>query len=56
MAKKNKPFSKGMIDAAEDLLLDMDREPPDIEDMVFRVNPDGSITKFPATELPKEDW
>lgn len=56
MAKKNKPPPKGMIDAAEDLLFDMENSPPDPDEMVFRVEPDGSITSFPATELPKEDW
>jgi hypothetical protein len=61
MAKKNtntpkRPTPpKGMIDAADDLMLDMERAGPDPDEMVFRVNPDGSITKFPATELPKED-
>jgi len=60
MAKKNtktpKQPPKGMIDAADDLMLDMERAGPDPDEMVFRVNPDGSITSFPATELPKEDW
>jgi hypothetical protein len=47
---------KGMIDAADDLYLDMINSPPDPDEMVFRVNPDGSITKFPATELDPKDW
>jgi len=56
MAKKNKPPPKGMIDGADDLMLDLEREGPDPEDRVFRVNPDGSITEFPATELDPKDW
>lgn len=56
MAKKNKPPPKGMIDVADDLYLDIENSPPDPDEMVFRVNPDGSITQFPASELDPKDW
>lgn len=64
MAKKikaTKPMPKrptpdpGMVDAASDLMIDMERAGPDPDETVFRVNPDGSITEFPATELPKSE-
>jgi len=47
---------KGMIDAADDLLLDIERAGPDPGDRVFRINADGSITSFPATDLDPSDW
>lgn len=59
MANKNqdpKKLPKGQVDAADDLLLDMENSPPDLTDMVFRINPDGSVTKFPASELPESEW
>lgn len=50
------PPPKGMVDAADDLYLDIINSPPDPDEVVYRVNLDGSITTFPATELDPKDW
>jgi hypothetical protein len=55
MPKRPEP-PKGMVDVADDLLYDMEQSPPDPDEMVFRVEDDGTVTSFPATELPKDQW
>jgi len=56
MEKTAKEPPKGYVDAAEDLLLDMENSPPDDDEVVIRVYPDGRIEEFPAKLLPKSDW
>jgi len=45
---------KGMVDASDDLLLDMENAPPDPDEMVLRFHADGTMEEFPATELLKK--
>lgn len=47
----------GSVDAADDLLLDMEREPPDEDEEVFDfTSPDGEMKVHPARSLPKSEW
>jgi len=56
-AKKSpKQPPPGMIDAADDLMFDMENSPPDPDEYVIRVEEDGSLTTFPASELDPKDW
>jgi len=58
MPKKNKTpeIPKGQVDASNDLYWDITHSPPDPDEIVIQINPDGTVTEFPATELDPKDW
>jgi len=55
-SEKSKKIPKGSVSAADDILLDIESSPPDPDEVVTRINPDGSMTDFPASDLPKSEW
>jgi len=53
---KRKAPPAGSVDVADDLMSDMEGAPPDPDEIVFRINGDGTISEFPASELDPKDW
>jgi len=45
----------GMIDAAEDVMFDMENSPPDDDERVIEFDGKGNMRVYPASELPKEE-